>query len=1761
MLTYSPAFTPLDFKAAIIRDPVVVSAETPIVEAIARLNCDSAPVCCAVVLENDEVVGILTERDIIRLMAEQRPLHCLTVRDVMINPVVTLCISSFTDLLFANPLFQQHPINYLPILNAQRRLVGIVTRNSLQQTTRLTDLLRLRPVADVMTRQVVQANANASLRAIAQLMAEEQVSAVVIVVTKELESGPVSIPVGLVTERELVQFQSLGGSLEDCSAVMVMTTPAVTIQAKDSLWSAQQIMEQNNTRRVVVTGEHHELLGIVTQSSLLQALNPVDLYNLAGSLERQLTHLEAEKITLLKSQANELKRQVKARTATLKAKADQEELISKLVTQIRSSLSIDTILQTTVDQIRQVAQCNRVSIWRIEPNNDLLAVAESTELGSSLVGQRVLASCFQDTWTQAYRQGKIKVISDSQATVVCDEQCALWDGLKVRAVIIVPLMCGDQLWGLLKVSEHQSPRKWRAEEIQLLQSLAGQLAIALQQATIHQQLRDELQSRHQTELLLRESEQRYASLTAAVPVVIFRADLTGTFTYINDYFTVITGFPAESALGHGWQHHLCSDDRNWVLQQWQKFIQGENTFQIEFRLQTSCGSWAWVYSQALAERDAQGIVIGYVGTLTDISDRKAVETQIAIKNELLAKIAQDEPLTEIFTTLIEAVECYLHGSLCSVLLAEDNKTLRHGAAPHLPKEYNQAIDGVNIGEGIGSCGTAAFRGEAVIVTDIATDPLWQNYKHLALQHGLRACWSMPILASNGHILGTFAVYYPEIRAPELADLELMTRMADLAGIAIERQQSATALKTSEARWQFALEGSGAGVWDWNSNTDIIFYSRQWKAMLGYADHEVGSSLEEWSSRIHPEDQEACFAALDKHFKGETGIYQNEHRLRCKDDSYRWILDCGKVVEWTPDGRPLRMIGTHTDISDRKRTEIALQNLIQGTAATTGQDFFPALASHIAEALNVAYVLVTEKIDDKLQTLAFWAQGSLQPTLSYSLAKTPCERTLQNGRFHCIDNVQELFPEDRDLVTMQANSYLGIALRDGHGQAIGNLCILDYSSIQEPQWGENILQVFAARASAELERKRAMGLLKALNQDLEAKVEERTAKLQEREQFLQTVLDTFPLSVFWKDRESVYLGCNRNFLRDAGLESTAELIGRNDYDLPWGPTEAYLYRADDQLVIQTNTAKLGTIESQIQADGQQIWLETNKIPLHNLSGDVIGVLGTYQDITDRKQAEAALRESERRYSTLAAAAPVAIFRFDPAFNCTYVSDRWSEMTGRPTTSALGQGWAEALHPEDRDRMMIPKIDPAIAVTEGNPVVNFGEGRHLKPDGSISWFYVQLVAELDSEKGVVGYIGTLTDITERKQSEAKLQQTNQELARATRLKDEFLANMSHELRTPLNAILGMTEGLQDQIFGSMSQPQLNALKTIEKSGNHLLELINDILDIAKIESGQMELDLAPTDIAALCQSSLTFIKQQAIKKRIQVNLHLENNLPSLLVDERRIRQVLINLLNNAVKFTPEQGEIKIEVSYQLCQPLAQPTISQLPQAFNDAASSGRLSIAVLDTGIGIVEEHISKLFQPFIQIDSSLNRKYEGTGLGLALVKRIVELHGGAVEVQSQVGVGSCFRIELPCMVTHQPESTSSDTPCHRGNVNASGTMKSPLILMAEDNQANISTLSSYLKAKGYRLLLAQNGREAVDLAGSNQPDLILMDLQMPEMDGLEAIQHIRQNPSLTDVPIIALTALAMEEDRERCLASGANDYLSKPVRLKELVTTIAHLLTT
>jgi signal transduction histidine kinase/ActR/RegA family two-component response regulator len=371
--------------------------------------------------------------------------------------------------------------------------------------------------------------------------------------------------------------------------------------------------------------------------------------------------------------------------------------------------------------------------------------------------------------------------------------------------------------------------------------------------------------------------------------------------------------------------------------------------------------------------------------------------------------------------------------------------------------------------------------------------------------------------------------------------------------------------------------------------------------------------------------------------------------------------------------------------------------------------------------------------------------------------------------------------------------------------------------------------------------------------------------------------------------------------------------------------------------------------------------------------------------------------------------------------------------------------------------------------------------------------------------------------------KLKESNAELIRANNLKSEFLANMSHELRTPLNAIIGFSELLLEG--GSrLAVEQREYVSDILSSGRHLLELINDILDLSKIEAGKMSVSLEEFDVESVVEEALMTLKVEASRKEIRMEAMLDPSVTTLVADRAKFKQILTNLLSNAVKFTPAGGRVSLGTSRE----------------------AEVLKVSVEDTGIGIRPEDQERIFAAFIQVDGSYARKYQGTGLGLTLVKRFVKMHGGDISVNSEMGRGSVFTFRIPLAPARSPEAEPVTEAPIAEPLPAEVGPQEGLILVVEDNPGNMKLTREILVSRGYRVLEAASGEEALDALKFIRPDLILMDLQLPGMDGLTVTRRLKADPTTRDIPTLALTAHAMPKDLEKALEAGCAGTIAKPI---------------
>jgi|WetSurMetagenome_2_1015567.scaffolds.fasta_scaffold00502_16 PAS domain S-box-containing protein len=547
-------------------------------------------------------------------------------------------------------------------------------------------------------------------------------------------------------------------------------------------------------------------------------------------------------------------------------------------------------------------------------------------------------------------------------------------------------------------------------------------------------------------------------------------------------------------------------------------------------------------------------------------------------------------------------------------------------------------------------------------------------------------------------------------------------------------------------------------------------------------------------------------------------------------------------------------------------------------------------------------------------------------------------------------------------------------------------------------------------------------------------------------------------------------------------------------------------------------------------GTYLWGKA--MPLYGSAGNLIGVIESIRDITELKLAEKELRRSRRKYREIFENSILGLYQSVPEGRYLSVNPAFARLFGYSSPEEMlanvtDIGHQLYLHPEDRERAVKQIIE------EG-----YLEGFEIevqRKDGTRFW--VSMNTRIVQDEDGMHFDGTVEDITKRKRAEDMLRAAKEVAEAATKSKTDFLANMSHEIRTPMNAVIGMTCLLLDE---DLTEKQKEYLETIRSSGEALLDIINDILDISKIEGSMMEMEHKPFSLQRCIEESISLGAENAAKKGLEMKYQIDQGIPdAFLGDHGRLRQVLVNLIGNAVKFT-EKGWVSISVSG------------------NEADNgSHELHFAIRDTGIGIADDKSDRLFQLFSQVDASTARRYGGTGLGLAISKKLVEMMKGRIWVESRPGVGSTFHFTIKAQKAQPSHTALADRDRKASSIIAvccEDPESSLRVLLAEDNPINRTVALHMLAKLGLNADVASNGQEVLKALETRNYDVILMDVQMPEMDGLETTREIRKR--LQGGPrIIAMTAAAFKSDREMCIEAGMDDYIRKPVRIDELAAAL------
>ena len=572
------------------------------------------------------------------------------------------------------------------------------------------------------------------------------------------------------------------------------------------------------------------------------------------------------------------------------------------------------------------------------------------------------------------------------------------------------------------------------------------------------------------------------------------------------------------------------------------------------------------------------------------------------------------------------------------------------------------------------------------------------------------------------------------------------------------------------------------------------------------------------------------------------------------------------------------------------------------------------------------------------------------------------------------------------------------------------------------------------------------------------------------------------------------------------------------------------------------------------DGSRFPAVVSVTALRDAQEAIIGYLLIGTDNTARKQIEdermkldQRLRDQHFYTRSLLESNIDALMTTDPRGIITDVNKQMEALTGCTRDELIGAPFKNYFTDAARAEAGIHRV-----LNEGK-VTNYELTARAR-DGTLTVVSYNATTFHDRDRRLQGVFASARDMTELKRIEQTLQLKNAELEDASRMKSEFLANMSHELRTPLNAIIGFSEVLGDGLLGDLTDKQRGFIGDIFSSGQHLLSLINDILDLSKVEAGKMMLDLEPVQISGLFANSMSIIREKAATRKIALKMDVADDIGTVWADARKVKQIVYNLLSNAVKFTSEGGEVTIGAER-----VQRADVAQLSGTWAGRSSpllenefSAFIRISVSDSGIGVSKEGLERLFKPFSQIDSGLARKFEGTGLGLAMVKLLAELHGGAVAVESAVGKGSRFMVWLPMRAPEDMARAVAKVPAAAFAAAISGER---VALVVEDDYKSADLIRLQLEAEGFTVVHAPTAEAALEVAGKEALALITLDIMLPGMDGWEFLARLKQMPELKHIPVVIISIVA---DENKGFALGAASVMQKPISRQELYESLVEL---
>ncbi|MBU7584021.1 MAG: PAS domain S-box protein [Nostoc sp. TH1S01] len=1446
---------------------------------------------------------------------------------------------------------------------------------------------------------------------------------------------------------------------------------------------------------------------------------------------------------------------------------------------VKNQLLYQGDLKTAFKVITEAATKNleieRASVWLYNQTSTAISCLDLFEQSYNRHSEgHILAIADYPIYFQALQQEEVIAIENAQTDPRTQEFSKSYSALNIISILDTPIRLAGKTVGVLCLEAVGVLRSWTLEDQNFARSLVNLASLAL-----------EARERQRAETARRASEAKLASAFKASPDPIILCTLPEIrYIEVNDSFCQLFGYSRNQVIGHTeqelqiWANWQESVFLNQILQQTKSL----RNYEVDFR--NSKGEIkTMLFSAEMVEIDGQKYVLG---TAKDITDRKQAENEsrlLVLTSQAITRAVDVNSALKVVLGLICHSINWDFGE--AWLPSEDGTVLEHSLVWHGEevslKQFaldNQTIKFV-LGEGLPGRIWETKQPEWIEDVSIVGQPKFLRSPQ-ATKVGLKAAFGVPILA-DGEVLAILVFLKRSAALIDQRLLMLVGAVATQLGSLIQRKIIEAAHRKSEERLQLALEASDLSLWDWNLSTGEVYSDSQWKKVLGYEEPYMTNTSQFFEQFTHPEDLPKVHSALKDHFQGVSAVYEAEFRIRCANGEWKWTQARGKIVEYNDWGQPLRMTGTSKDITERKtlERELALREARLNaffSSAPVGMTILdhqlryvqinPVLADihgvsqaeHIGKTIyeiipQIAplvvpfyeHVLLT---GEKILNIEVCTPKPKQPeTLGYYLASyfpIPDEN-------NCISGVGTVVVEINDRkqaeLALQESRLRYQALAETspvgiyHTDKFGNCIYFNR------RWCE----------ITGLEQSKAMGT--------------GWAKALHPEDFAQ-VFATWNNAAAAK---SLYK-CEHRFVRPDGKSV-------------WVICQA-IPELDENGEI---TGHVGTItditERKLAEAALQDSAEREKA--------IAQVIKRMRQSLDLKTIFAATTEELRQALNCDR---VVVYRFNPDWSGEFVSESMSE------------GWISLMLEQKSDRSLTNnaledgRCLETILQSAANPIqdtyLQANQGGIYNQDGSFRCVSDIYTADFDScylnllerfqakayiivpifcgnklwgllasyqnssprqwktaEINIVVQIGNHLGIAlQQVELLAQTQRQSQALQAAVitadtanKAKSEFLANMSHELRTPLNAILGFTQIMSYD--HKLSTEHQQNLAIINRAGEHLLNLINDILEMSKIEAGRTTLNISNFDLIALLNSLEEMLRLRAESKGLQLRFEYAPRLPQhVQTDDNKLRQVLLNLLGNAIKFT-SQGSVTLRVK------LAEPVRKQDENILSQFPHS--LIFEVQDTGVGISSQEIGLLFQAFAQTEIG-RKSQQGTGLGLAISRKYVQLMGGDITVSSQEKVGTTFTFQIDVGIVSNIYVAARQTQ-HRVLGLAPG-QTDYRILVVDDVLENRLVLVKLLQIRGFVVREAANGQEAINLWQEWQPHLIFMDMRMPVVDGYAATKLIKATNEATALSqfhpiIIAVTAHAFEEQREAILSAGCDDLINKPFRDEEVLEKIQQYL--